>query len=74
MEKVHTRSLDKRIVVRVNELFQPIADDDKVRTELGNFLGTLAKRCVSLTYVTWRHVPENIKKTMWNYVKVIYKQ
>lgn len=74
MDKVHTRSFDKRIVIGMNEFFQPIADNDKVLSELSNFLGTIAKRCVSLTYVTWRHVPENLKKTMWNYCKVIYEK
>ncbi|KAK1364874.1 hypothetical protein POM88_040435 [Heracleum sosnowskyi] len=73
-DKVHTRSFDndKRIVIGMNEFFQPIADDDKVLSELSNFLGTIAKQCVSLTYVTWRHVPENLKKTMWNYCKARY--
>lgn len=70
MDKVHTRSYDKRIVIGMNDSFQPIAEDDRVFSELSNFLGTLAKRCVSLTYVNWRHVPNNLKQTMWNYVKV----
>ncbi|KAK1402365.1 hypothetical protein POM88_001970 [Heracleum sosnowskyi] len=72
MDKVHMRSLDKRLVIGMNEFFQPITENDKVLSELSSFLGTLAKRCVSLTYVTWRHVPENLRKTMWNYVKARY--
>lgn len=70
MDKVHTRSFDKRIVIEMNDDFQPIAENDKVLSELSSFLGTLAKRCVPLTYVTWRHVPKNLRQTMWNYVKV----
>ncbi|KAK1365724.1 hypothetical protein POM88_041285 [Heracleum sosnowskyi] len=72
MDKVHMRSLDKILVIGMNEFFQPITENDKVLSELSSFLGTLAKRCVSLTYVTWRHVPENLRKTMWNYVKARY--
>ncbi|KAK1401017.1 hypothetical protein POM88_000622 [Heracleum sosnowskyi] len=49
MDKVHTRSLEKRLVIGKNEFFQPITENDKVLSELSNFLGTLAKRCVSLT-------------------------
>lgn len=74
MDKVHTRTLDQRIVIPVNEFFQPIADDDGVLSELSNFLGTLAKRCISLTYVTWRHVPQNLRNTLWNYVKVFHEK
>ncbi|WOG87627.1 hypothetical protein DCAR_0206857 [Daucus carota subsp. sativus] len=72
MDKVHTRSFDKRIVIEMNDDFQPIAENDKVLSELSSFLGTLAKRCVPLTYVTWRHVPKNLRQTMWNYVKARY--
>lgn len=71
MDKVHTRSFEQRIVIGMNELGQPITENDKVLSELSSFLGTLAKRCVPLTYVTWRKVPKNLKETMWNYVKVI---
>ncbi|KAK1380994.1 hypothetical protein POM88_027738 [Heracleum sosnowskyi] len=72
MDKVHMRSLDKRLVIGMNEFFQPITENDKVLSKLSSFMGTLAKRCVSLTYVTWRHVPQNLRKTMWNYVKARY--
>ncbi|KAK1381043.1 hypothetical protein POM88_027787 [Heracleum sosnowskyi] len=71
MDKVHTRPFDKRIVVNMNEKFQPIVDDDKVITELGYFLGTL-KRCVPLTYKSWTDVPQNLKNTLLNYVKQRY--
>ncbi|XP_063940112.1 uncharacterized protein LOC108225480 isoform X2 [Daucus carota subsp. sativus] len=72
MDKVHTRSFEQRIVIGMNELGQPITENDKVLSELSSFLGTLAKRCVPLTYVTWRKVPKNLKETMWNYVKARY--
>lgn len=70
MDRVHTRSVENRVVVDMNALFQPVSDDDSVISELSNFLGTIAKRCVSLTYADWRHVPQTLKDTMWNYVKV----
>ncbi|KAK1378520.1 hypothetical protein POM88_025264 [Heracleum sosnowskyi] len=41
MDKVHTRSVDKRVVIHMNKEFQPILDNDKVVSELNNFLGTL---------------------------------
>ncbi|KAK1401077.1 hypothetical protein POM88_000682 [Heracleum sosnowskyi] len=50
MDKVHTRSRDKRLVIGMNEFFQPITENYKVLSELSNFLGTLAKRYVLLTY------------------------
>ena len=71
MAKVHTRSVDRRVVIRMNNKFQPIADDNESRAELGSFLGTL-RRCVSLTYKNWAHVPRTMKKTLCNYVKVVY--
>lgn len=71
MNRVHTRPLDKRPVILMNELLQPISDDDQNICELGSFLGTL-RRSVSLTYKTWSHVPCSWKKTMWNYVKVLH--
>ena len=69
MNKVHTRPIDKRIIVNMNKKFQPISDDDKVISELGYFLGTL-KKCVPLTYKSWKDVPANLKTTLLNYVKV----
>lgn len=72
MDRVHTRNSDNRVVVQMNDRFQPIFDDDKISSELSNFLGTIAKRCVSFNYVTWRDVPASLKKTMWNYVRVLH--
>ena len=72
MDDVHTRSFDKRVFIGMNDDFQPIAKNDKVLSKLSYYLGTLVKRCVSLTYVTWRHVPKSLRETMWNHVKVIY--
>ncbi|KAL8092583.1 hypothetical protein AgCh_034733 [Apium graveolens] len=70
MDKVHTRSVDKQVVIRMNHKFQPVAADDRIRAELGSVLGTL-RRCVSLTYKNWAHVPATLKKTLWDYVKPI---
>lgn len=72
MDAVHMRSFDKRVVIGMNDDFQPIAENDKVLSELSSYLGTLAKRRVSLSYVSWRHVSKNLRQTMWNHVKVIY--
>lgn len=72
MNRVHTRPFDKRIVLDMNEDFQPVSDNDKVVSEFGQFLGTL-KKCVPLTYKSWKDVPENLKTTLLNYVKVTSK-
>lgn len=53
MDKVHTTSFNKRVVIGMNGYFQLVAESDKVLSESSSFLGTLAKHCVSLTYVTW---------------------
>lgn len=71
MDRVHSRPFDKKVVIDMNSRFQPILDDDKVVSELSNFLGTMARRCATLTYVSWRHVPKSLKETMWSYVKLI---
>ncbi|KAK1365346.1 hypothetical protein POM88_040907 [Heracleum sosnowskyi] len=36
------------------------------------FILITLKRCVPLTYASWEHVPENLKNTLWNYVKQRY--
>ncbi|KAK1369770.1 hypothetical protein POM88_035862 [Heracleum sosnowskyi] len=71
MDKVHTRPFEKRVVISVNNKFQPVADDDQKISELRNFLGTL-KRCVPLTYASWEHVPESLKDTFWSCTKQHY--
>ncbi|KAL8109479.1 hypothetical protein AgCh_025538 [Apium graveolens] len=68
MYKVHTRPFDKRIVIFMNEQFQPIFGNSKNISEMSRFLGTL-KRCVPLTYVLWEYVPTTLKKTLWDYAK-----
>ncbi|KAK1401036.1 hypothetical protein POM88_000641 [Heracleum sosnowskyi] len=52
MDKVHTRSLHKRLVIGMNEFFQPITENDKVLSELSNFMGTLAKRYMSVALIS----------------------
>ncbi|KAK1387019.1 hypothetical protein POM88_015197 [Heracleum sosnowskyi] len=73
MDKVHTRPFEKRVVISVNNKFQPVADDDQKISELSNFLGIL-KRCVPLTYASWEHVPESLKDTFWSYTKETIKK
>lgn len=72
MEKVHSRSYDKRVVISMNDKFQAVSDDDQIIAELSNFLGTL-RRSVPLTYKSWTDVPKNLKKMLWNYVQVNYE-
>lgn len=69
MERVYKRPFDARPILSMNELFQPISCDDKIISEFSNFLGTL-KKYVPLTCASWDHVPDDIKNTLWNYVKV----
>lgn len=72
MNKVHTRSFEKIIVVNINEDFQPIFDNDKVLSEFGQFSRT-QKKCVPLTYKSWKGVPENFNTALLNFVKVTSK-
>ena len=39
--------------------------------ELSNFLGTIARDNVSLTYVNWHDVPDQLKQKLWEYTLVI---
>lgn len=70
MDKVHTRPFEKRVLISMNEKFQPVSDNGKDVAELSRFLGTL-KRCVPLTYASWEHVPVTLKDTLWEYTQVI---
>ncbi|XP_074352079.1 uncharacterized protein LOC141691240 [Apium graveolens] len=67
MSKVHASGPDDKVVITLNKNGQPNSDDQKVITELSNFLGTVAKDNVSLTYVNWHVVPAQLKKQMWEY-------
>ncbi|KAL8089227.1 hypothetical protein AgCh_038856 [Apium graveolens] len=70
MDKVHRRSYDNRIVIQVNEFFQPITDSDGVLSELSNFLGTLAKLCVSYArYI----IPDECEKWVEDYIRAAWK-
>lgn len=70
MKKVHARGPEGKVVITLNEGGQPISDDQNVVTELSNFLGTLAKDNVSLTYINWHVVPDQLKNQMWEYTLV----
>ncbi|KAL8134557.1 hypothetical protein AgCh_009539 [Apium graveolens] len=72
MDKVHTRSYDKRIVIQVNEFFQPIEDSNGVLSELSNFLGTLAKLCVFLTYARYI-IPDECEKWVEDSIHAAWK-
>ncbi|KAL8121392.1 hypothetical protein AgCh_018211 [Apium graveolens] len=58
MDKVHSRPFEKRVVVDMNNRYQLVSDNDNVVSELSNFLGKIAKRCVPLTYCN--HVSEDL--------------
>lgn len=68
MSKVHARGPDDKVVVSLNEEGQPISEEKK---ELSNFLGTLVKDNVSLTYINWHVVPVQLKNEMMEYTLVI---
>ncbi|KAK1360643.1 hypothetical protein POM88_045117 [Heracleum sosnowskyi] len=55
MLKVHGRSTDEKKAIKLSKRGQPIGDM-KLTCELSNFLGTLVKDHVSLTYVNWHVV------------------
>ena len=70
MTAVHARSREDRPVIFLNKRGHPVSRNRKLSRELSNFLGTLAKDNVSLTYINWRVVPDQLKKKMWDYTKV----
>ena len=72
MAKVHARSSENKLVITLNEKGQVVSDCQKVVTELSNFVGTLARDNVPLTYVNWRVVPENLKKQLWEHTLVCF--
>ncbi|KAL8089235.1 hypothetical protein AgCh_038864 [Apium graveolens] len=69
MLKVHGRSAGEKKFVKLSKRGQPIGDR-KTRSELSNFLGTLVKDYVLLTYVNWHVVPDDLKKQMLEYTLV----
>ena len=56
MTKVHARTPDNKVAIELNEDGQQVSDNI---TELSNFLGTLAKDNVSLTYIIGMLKPIN---------------
>lgn len=69
MLKVHGRSAAEKKFIELNKRGQPVGDR-KTRAELSNFLGTLVKDHVSLTYINWHVVPDELKKRMLKYTLV----
>ena len=67
MTKVHARTPDDKVVIELNEDGQPVSDNI---TELSNFLGTLVKDNVSLTYINWLVAPDQLKQQMLEYTLV----
>lgn len=69
MFKVHGRKPENKVIIKVNKRGQPIGNR-KIRAELSNFLGTVVKDHVSITYVNWHVVPEALKQKMLEYALV----
>lgn len=67
MSAVHARTREQRPVVLLNKRGQAVAKNRKLLRELSNFLGTVAKDNVSLTYINQRLVPKQLKQKMWEY-------
>ncbi|KAK1391738.1 hypothetical protein POM88_010794 [Heracleum sosnowskyi] len=67
MSKVHGRNPDEKKVISLNEKGQAISENDGDVAELSNFLGTLARDNVSLTYINWHVVPDQLKLKLWEY-------
>lgn len=65
MSKVYGRNPNEKLPIKLNSEGQPIGDDGRVLTELSNFLGTLVRDNVSLTFINWHVVPEETKQKMW---------
>ncbi|KAL8108988.1 hypothetical protein AgCh_025182 [Apium graveolens] len=66
MLKVHGRSAGEKKFVKLSKRGQPIGDQMS-RSELINFLGTLVKDHLSLTYVNWHVILDDLKKQMLEY-------
>lgn len=72
MSKVHGRRIDEKVVISLNAKGQPVSENQKIVTELSNFVGTLARDNVSLTYINWHVVPDQMKNQMWEYTLVYF--
>lgn len=70
MAKVHGRSSEEKVVITLNADGQAVSDNKKDTNELSNFVGTLARDNVALTYVNWHVVPENLKNQLWEHTLV----
>ncbi|KAK9740511.1 hypothetical protein RND81_03G041400 [Saponaria officinalis] len=71
----HTRSLEKRKAIILNEFGQPIgpiAKKEDTVAEFSRFLGTIARdySIAPLVFDSWRKVPN--KEKMWEYVLMKY--
>ncbi|MDV3191277.1 MAG: hypothetical protein Q8832_02405 [Candidatus Phytoplasma australasiaticum] len=71
MTRVHGRNPNEKVVISLNAKGQAISDIEGDVAELSNFLGTLARDNVSLTYVNWHVVPDQLKQKLWEYTLVI---
>ena len=70
MSRVHARNPNEIVVISLIKKGQAISDVEEDVAELSNFLGTLARDNVSLTYVNWHVVPEKLKQKLWDYTLV----
>lgn len=70
MSAVFTRKLEDRPVLTLNHELQPVSENSKIRSEYSSFLGTLARQCVPLDYISWHEVPDGQKNGWWEFIKV----
>lgn len=70
MSRVHERNPEEKKVISLNDKGQAISQSEGDIAELSNFLGTLARDNVSLTYINWHVVPDQLKQKLWEYTLV----
>ncbi|KAL8147286.1 hypothetical protein AgCh_004851 [Apium graveolens] len=67
MIRVHGRNPNEKVVISLNAKGQAISNIEGDVVQLSNFLGTLARDNVSLAYVNWHVVPDQLKQKLWEY-------
>ncbi|XP_065853522.1 uncharacterized protein [Euphorbia lathyris] len=67
LDAIHTRNIEERKMIMLNDVNQPIGDD-KTLSEFSNFLGTLGRQYIKFSHTNWSHVPD--KEILWQFVKI----
>ena len=58
-----------KLIIKYNKSGVPIGLE---AIELATFKGMVARTMVPISYDDWRHVPEDLKKKIWDFVCVSY--